>query len=98
MSFLYRITGVAVLVATFLAAYPLTPLCAVQESISAVTAPSDTPSDELWRRTSDGWERAWWLVTPKTFYRPAIHPGWLVVAQVAALAAAYLATRRQRAP
>lgn len=55
----------------------------------------EAAGDPPWRRTKDGWEPAWWLVPPKTFYRPGLHPLWLVAAQVLSCAAIALAEDRR---
>ncbi|MGQ9822537.1 MAG: hypothetical protein ACUVQK_11795 [Thermogutta sp.] len=58
---------------------------------------AESAGDLPWRRTKDGWEPAWWLAPPKTFYRPGLHPLWLVAVQVLYCAAvAFAEDRRNR--
>lgn len=51
--------------------------------------------DPPWRRTKDGWEPAWWLIRPKTFHRPALHPLWLFAGQMLSCAAVALTEDRK---
>ncbi|MGB9689390.1 hypothetical protein [Thermogutta sp.] len=44
---------------------------------------------DLWRRTKDGWEIAWWLAARPRLYSPVIHPAWLLLAQMMGVVGAY---------
>ncbi|GEM_PF-6356479 len=50
--------------------------------VAGTTAGVSAGESVPWRRTRDGWEPAWWLTRPKTFYFPPLHPLWLFSAQV----------------
>lgn len=39
-----------------------------------------------WRRTCDGWQRADWLAMPPPEQRLFLHPGWVAIAQILAMA------------
>jgi len=58
-------------------------------------AQKDTSGDasDLWRKTKDGWEIAWWLAARRQFYSPVIHPGWLLLAQMTGIVGAYYVHR-----
>lgn len=58
-------------------------------------AQKDTSGDasDLWRKTKDGWEIAWWLAARPQFYSPVIHPGWLLLAQMTGIVGAYYVHR-----
>ncbi|MBC7353903.1 MAG: hypothetical protein H5U08_16210 [Thermogutta sp.] len=53
-------------------------------------------TSNLWRRTKDGWEIAWWLVARPQFYSPGIHPGWLLLVQMTGVVGAYCVHRARR--
>ncbi|NMC20631.1 MAG: hypothetical protein GYA33_09450 [Thermogutta sp.] len=54
-----------------------------------------TGDEPPWRRTKDGWEPAWWLVPPKTFHRPTLHPLWLLAGQMLSCGAVALTESRK---
>ncbi len=54
-----------------------------------------TGEEPPWRRTNDGWEPAWWLVRPKTFHYPSLHPLWLFAGQVLSCAVVALTENRK---